>query len=32
VLGNYRTLESRLEAKGLSLRDVGVQPNEMPLE
>jgi hypothetical protein len=32
VLGSYRALESRLEARGLSLRDVGVPPNEMPLE
>ena len=32
VLGSYRALEGRLEARGLSLRDVGVQPHEMPPE
>lgn len=32
VLGSYRALEARLEARGLSLRDVGVPPGELPAE
>eukprot|EP00877_Chromochloris_zofingiensis_P010030 jgi/Chrzof1/5280/Cz15g20160.t1 len=32
VLSNYKALEAKLEAKGLSLRDVGLQPSELPTE
>ena len=32
LMSNYRVLEQRLEARGLSLRDIGMQPHELPTE
>lgn len=32
VTGSYKALEARLEARGLSLRDMGVPPSELPPE
>lgn len=32
LMSNYRVLEQRLEARGLSMRDIGMQPHELPTE
>lgn len=32
LTSSYKALEGKLEAKGLTLRDMGLQPNELPPE